>query len=270
MPYLGPVTELINRKEALLGVSICGIMDNPSLFLKPDVLAAGAAVVKQVNEELAELIGINAAARSTCEKPEGTASLFLNTGSGIHLHHAKRTIRRVQANRVEPVYQHFKKTNPHMTETSVYNPDTDDVISFAVEAPEHALLRDDLTALQFLDYVRLVQKHWVMEGRRHENFAPGLHHNVSNTVTVREAEWNSVSKYVWENREYFTGIALLQYYGDKLYAQAPREAVETEDDIIRWNKLRYVPADYTQLREETDETSLKEVVACAGGVCELA
>jgi ribonucleoside-diphosphate reductase alpha chain len=92
---------------------------------------------------------------------------------------------------------------------------------------------------------------------------------VSNTVTVKDDEWDAVCKFIWENREYFTGISMLQYKGDKLYNQAPREAVVTEEDIAKWNKLKYNPVDYTMLREHTDETALKDVIACAGGVCEL-
>ena len=44
----------------------------------------------------------------------------------------------------------------------------------------------------------------------------------------------------------------------------------TREDIAKWNSLVYQPVDYTQLREEEDITELKQVVACAGGACELA
>jgi ribonucleoside-triphosphate reductase len=71
------------------------------------------------------------------------------------------------------------------------------------------------------------------------------------------------------HRESFTGVALLGYDGDKRYPQAPREAVSTEEDIARWNRLKYAPVDYTALAERTDETALKDVIACAGGKCEL-
>jgi ribonucleoside-diphosphate reductase alpha chain len=79
-----------------------------------------------------------------------------------------------------------------------------------------------------------------------------------------------VGDFIWENRENFTGVALLQDQGDKAYAQAPRESVTTPADIARWNALAYQPVDYTLLREEDDLTELKQVVACAGGACELA
>ncbi len=269
IPYLGPVSRYLNERESLLGVSICGVMDNPEIFLNPTVLKTGARICRATNALVAEAIGIPRAARVTCVKPEGTASLLLGASSGIHPHHAKRYFRRVQANRKDAVYQHFHQSNAHMTEPSVYHPDTDDVITFPVEAPENAVLRNEVDAVSFLQYVRLVQRYWVQEGRAHELYSPGLHHNVSNTCAVRPEEWDRVRRFLWENRNYFTGVALLGYCGDKTFAQAPNEEVITPEDIAKWNRLKYRTVDYTTLREVTDETALKEIVACAGGACEL-
>ena len=269
IPYLGPVTRFLNQREALIGVSLCGILDQPEIFLHPQNLAEAAAVGRAANRLVAEWIGIRPAARLTCVKPEGTASLLLGAGSGIHPHHARRYFRRVQANRKDPVYQHFKARNAHLTEPSVYQPDTDDVITFPEEAPPTAILRGQISALDFLSYVRLVQQYWVKGGNRGSRYAPGLEHNVSNTCTVRDDEWADVCRFIWENRASFTGVALLPFSGDKTYAQAPREEVVTEEDIAKWNRLQYHPVDYTELTEQTDETSLKDTVACAGGACEL-
>jgi ribonucleoside-diphosphate reductase alpha chain len=269
IPFLGESTKLIIEKDALLGVSICGFMDSPKVLFNPEVLRVGAKICQITNEYLAKEIGINPAARITCVKPEGTASLVLGAASGIHPHHAKYYFRRVQANRVEPVFQFFKKINPHMTESSVYNPNRDDVIHFPIMAPKDAILRNDVNALQFLKLVKLVQLNWVIPGTRENNRSPGLYHNVSNTCTVKSTEWDEVEKYIWENREYFTGISLLSDMGDKTYQQAPREEITTTEDINRWNSLLYNEVDYTQLREDKDNTSLKETVACAGGACEI-
>jgi len=205
----------------------------------------------------------------TCVKPEGTASLLLGAASGIHPHHARHYFRRVQANRRDPVFRHFAAANPHLTETSVYRPDTDDVLTFAVEAPAHAILRDEIGALEFLRLVQRVQQHWVLAGEAENTRSPGLHHNVSHTCTVKSSEWAEVADFIWRHRAGFTGVALLGHDGDKRYAQAPREAVVTEDDVAKWNRLKYHPVDYTQLIEQTDETALKDVAACAGGACEL-
>ncbi|HET7535798.1 MAG TPA: ATP cone domain-containing protein [Candidatus Didemnitutus sp.] len=268
-PYLGPVTRYLNERDALLGISICGFMDNPDLLFDPELLERGARLSRAVNKIIAAAIGIRPAARVTCVKPEGTASLLLGAASGIHPHHARHYFRRVQANRRDPVYRHFAAANPHLTEPSVYRRETDDVITFAVEAPPHAVLRHEIGAVEFLRCVQLVQRHWVLAGEAEDSRSPGLHHNVSNTCTVNPDEWDSVADFIWRNRENFTGISLLAHDGDKRYAQAPREAVATEDDIARWNRLKYQPVDYTALAEHTDETALKDVVACAGGACEL-
>ncbi len=202
-------------------------------------------------------------------KPEGTASLLLGAASGIHPHHARHYFRRVQANRRDPVYRHFHAANAHMTEASVYRPDTDDVITFPVEAPAHAILRAEVGAVDFLRFVQLVQQHWVLNGEAPLTRSAGLHHNVSNTCTVKPEEWDAVADFIWKYRDSFTGVALLGDDGDKRYAQAPREEVRTEDDFAKWNRLRYVPVNYTQLVENADNTALKEVAACAGGTCEL-
>jgi ribonucleoside-diphosphate reductase alpha chain len=269
MPYLGPVTRLLNEHDALLGVSICGFMDNPGVLFDQEILAQGARLCRAANRLIAGLIGIRPAAKiSTC-KPEGTASLILNAASGIHPHHARCYFRRVQANRKEPVYTFFKSVNPQMTEVSVYNPDTDDVIAFPIEAPKKAILRKDLTAVQFLELVKLVQQCWVIPGGDPQSRSPTLHHNVSNTCNVRADEWDLVADFIWANRSYFTGISLLQDAGDKAYAQAPREEVTTDADVHKWNSLRPYRMDYTLMREGSDETDLKAAPACAGGACEL-
>ncbi len=269
--YLSPVSRVITEREALLGVSICGILDRPSVLLDPAVLRAGAALVKAVNALVARALGIAAAARTTCVKPEGTASLLLGTSSGLHPHHARRYFRRVQANVHDPVYRHFRNANPHMVEASVYDPNgRTEVITFPVEGPDFGIYREDVSAVKHLEYIRLVQENWVQTGRRHERHSPGLHHNVSCTVTVTAGEWQAVADFIWQNRRCFTGVALLAACADKVYSQAPREALATSDDIEKWNTLTYFPVDYTTLEESEDITELKQTVACAGGVCEIA
>jgi ribonucleoside-diphosphate reductase alpha chain len=270
IPYLGPVTRVINEKDALLGVSICGFMDQPEILFNPAVLTAGARLCRAVNRVVAAHIGINPAARVTCVKPEGTASLLLGAASGIHPHHARRYFRRVQANRKEPVYAFFKSTNPQMTEKSVYGVDTDDVITFPVEAGKTAVTRDQLTAVEFLALVQRVQQAWVLPGTDPSNRTPAINHNVSNTVTVKPEEWSQAAEVIWSRRQFFTGIALLAAAGDKDYPQSPREEVVGEPDIAKWNALQPKPVDYTKLIEFADATTLADVVACAGnGACEL-
>lgn len=267
MPYLGWVSEVIAEREALLGIGMTGMMDAPEIALNPSFQATVAGYVRLWNEQYATKIGIRPAARTTCVKPSGTTSLELGcVGSGHHAHHAKRYFRRVTADELEIVFQAFKAKNPHMC---VRKPDGKWVVEFPVEAPEGAVLKEHLTAHQFLEMVRSTQTNWVLNGTARPESSPGLNHNVSNTVHVTPDEWDSAAEYLWENREFFTGVTLIAATGDKDYAFAPNEAVVTAEDEVRWNQLvaKYEPVDYTTILEMEDGTALTSEAACAGGSC---
>lgn len=235
LKYLGPVTKRILEREALLGVSITGMMDNPQILFDPKIQRKVARLVLKVNEEIAAKIGINPCARATCIKPGGTTSCILGTSSGIHPHHARRYIRRSQANHLEPPLQHFKKFNPSAVEKSVWSANgTDEIISFCVEVPKGSVTKNDVGAMELLKLVRLTQQNWVMAGTRKERCVkPWLVHNVSNTITVRPEEWEEVTDYIYENRQYFAGISLLPITGDKDYPQAPFSAIYTPKELVK-------------------------------------
>ena len=223
LPYLGDVSERILQREALLGVSMTGIMEQHEICLNPTVQKKGAQIIKQTNKKLAQYIGINPASRTTCVKPEGTSSCILGTSSGIHPHHAKRYIRRVQANKLEDIYQHFKKINPRASEESVWSAnDSDDVISFCIEVPPGSKTKNQIDALALLGYVKSTQQNWVMIGKTDALCTqPWLNHNVSNTINVKPDEWDDIEKFIYKNKKYFCGISLLPVSGDKDYPQAP-------------------------------------------------
>lgn len=266
--YLGWVSEYIAKRDALLGVSMTGIMDCAEIAAKPEYQQAACKVAIDTNREIAAAIGINPAARVTTVKPEGTSSLVLGSvGSGHHAHHARRYIRRVTANPLEPVFQYFKKHNPHMCVEKKKGGDW--VIEFVVEAPPNAIVKDDVSAIQFLELVKSTQINWVNPGTARPEVSPGLRHNVSNTVHVKDYEWYDVGEYLWDNQDNFAAVSLLSFTGDKVYDFSPFEAIVSETDEHRWNNIieNYVPVDYTQMIEEEDGTALSKEQACAGGAC---
>jgi ribonucleoside-diphosphate reductase alpha chain len=234
-PYLGETSENITRREALLGVSITGMMDNPEVLFDPQIQRDGAKIVKDTNKEVASIIGINQAARTTCVKPAGSTSCILGTASGIHPHHAKRYFRRVQANVQENPVQHFKKFNPRAVEKSVWDPNgVTEVITFLCEVPVGAKTKNQIDASKLLESVKLTQQNWVRYGINKDLCAqPWLSHNVSNTIHVKEDEWDEVADYIYKNRKYFAGISLIPCSGDKDYPQAPFCAVPYPNDILR-------------------------------------
>lgn len=233
--YLSEASQRIIEREALLGVSMTGMCDNPKIAFNPEVLRKGANIVKEVNKQLAKKIGINPSARTTCVKPAGSTSCILGTSSGIHPAHAKRYFRRVQINKLEKPGKFFAKHNPDAVEESVWSANkTDNVATFLCETPPDAFTKTDVDAVQLLKYVKIVQENWVQEGRDVDLCVQSyLQHNVSNTISVREDEWSQVTDFIYEHRENFAGVSLLPASGDKIYKQAPFQAVYTPEELVK-------------------------------------
>lgn len=234
-PYLGEITKRITEREALLGVSITGMMDNVEIVFDPEIQRKGAEIVKQTNQRIANIIGIRPAARTTCVKPSGTASTLLGTSSGIHPNHSRRYLRRIRANKNEPTLQFYEMFNPKAVEedyTSINK--TDKVITFLCEVPKNARTKVDTPALTLLEYVKSTKINWVDAGRVDEYCTtPFAKHNISNTINCRDDEYDDVANFIFDNREYFTGISLLPQSGDLDYIQAPFTVIKTPDEIIK-------------------------------------
>ena len=270
-PYLSRAAKKVTEQEALLGVSITGLMDNPDILLDKSNQKEAAIAAVEENEIWAKKIGINPAARVTCVKPEGTSSIVLGAASGIHPHHARKYFRRIQCNKLDNIYNFFKIYNPELCEESVWSANkTDDVLTFPIVIPEGAMVKEDLTAIKHLDIIRETQENWVDYGTSKYN-KKNIKHSVSCTVLVEENEWDNVIDYLYNNRNFFTAVSLLPKSGDKIYKQAPMEAVLTKEDEETFNKLEkeLEKVDYTKLEEQSDETKLQDEIACGGNGCEL-
>jgi ribonucleoside-diphosphate reductase alpha chain len=231
--FLDETSKRIFDREALLGVSITGWMNNPRTLFDEKILEAGATTVRSTNRAVAALIGINPAARTTCVKPSGNASVLLMTASGIHADHSPMYIRNIQLNKDTEVARLIKKLNPHMVEESVWSAGrTDYVISFPVVPKKGSLYKDDTIGIKHLELIAKAQKHWVNAGTDEKLCADkGIRHNVSNTVIVDD--WDEVAEYVYENRSNFAGISFLAMTGDKDYAQAPNTKVIDAKEIVK-------------------------------------
>ena len=223
--FISDTSKKIFDREALLGVSITGWMNNPNILFDEKILKKGANIVKKVNKEVAAIIGINPAARTTCVKPSGNASVLLQTASGIHAEHSPMYIRNIQMNKESEITQAIAKSNPFMVEESVWSAGgTDVVVSFPIVPKKGSMFKDDLYGVKHLELVKKAQKYWVVAGTNEDLCADkGIHHNVSNTIIVDD--WDEVEKYVYKNRYSFSGISFLSPTGDKDYNQAPNTQV---------------------------------------------
>ena len=258
-PYLRPIWKETTEKEALLGVSMTGIMDNALTNGKHPNLAPRLQMFRKIavdtNEYYAKRLGINQAAAVTAVKPSGTVSQLCDTASGIHARYAKHYIRTVRGDNKDPLTQ-FMADQGIPNEPCVMKPDQTTVFSFPMQSPEGSVTRWDMTAIDQLEMWLAYQRYFTC-------------HKPSVTIDVLEHEWVGVGAWVYDHFEEMSGVSFLPRT-EHTYQQAPyqdcsateyNEAKQKMPSRIDWSKL----TDY----EKEDTTKGSQTMACVGGVCEL-
>jgi ribonucleoside-diphosphate reductase alpha chain len=256
--YLNPKWKLACEKDSLLGVSMTGIASGT--VEKLDMKEA-AKHAKDSNAETAKALGINRASRVTCVKPAGTTSLVLGTSSGIHAWHNDYYIRRMRAGKDEQLAQYMMQASPNLVEQDVFVPHQV-VLSFPQKAPEGATLRTE-SMFSLLERVKNVAINWVSNGHRKGD----NQHNVSCTISVKEGEWEPLTKWMWENKEHYNGISVLPYFGAEAYPQLPFEDITKRqyEEMLPWLEGIDIGKVY---EENGDGVDLAAEQACSGGQCE--
>lgn len=258
-PYLRKVWQRNTEEERLLGVSLTGIMDNPITNGKEGDLEETLKQLKQVaidtNKEWAEKLGIQQSVAITCVKPSGTVSQLVDSASGIHTRHSEYYIRTVRGDNKDPLTQ-FMIDQGIPNEPCVMKPDNTTVFSFPQKAPEGAVTRKGVSAIEQLELWLTYQRHW-------------CEHKPSVTVSVKEDEWLEVGAFVYKHFDEMSGVSFLPYDGGT-YQQAPYQEVTKEvyeeamakmPKKIDWSKL----SEY----ESEDNTVSMQTMACSSGSCEI-
>jgi len=256
--YLRPIWAKTTQKDALLGIGMTGIGSGE--ILKYD-LAIAADVAKTVNRLVSAKTGTNEAARVTCIKPSGTTSLVLGTASGIHAWHNDYYLRTMRFNKNEDIAMYLMENHPELCEDDVLRPTDTVCVRIPVKAPEGSIFRTE-TAFDTLERVKHFSTNWINEGHLNGDNT----HNVSATVSIKDDEWPSVGEWMWENREFYNGLSVLNYWGGS-YQQAPFEDITEEEYNSRIVKLKEL--DLTKVTEKDDQVNFNESVACGGGACEI-
>ena len=258
-PYLRKIWQNNTEEERLLGVSLTGIMDNPLMTSVNKGLDKTLEHLKNIaittNANWAERLGIPVSTAITCVKPSGTVSQLVDSASGIHARHSPYYIRTVRADNNDPLTQ-FMKDQGIPFELCVSKPETTTVFSFPVQAPNKAVTRNDITAIDQLNMWLIYQRHWT-------------EHKPSVTISVRKGEWIPVLNFVHQNFDEVSGVSFLPH-DDHIYQQAPYQDCNKNDykilksimpKKIDWSKL----SDF----ESEDTTKSSQTFACTGEVCEI-
>lgn len=259
-PYLSSEWKKNCEEEALLGVSLTGIVDNHFMrsYKNSDNLRVLLETLKnhavETNKEWAKKIGINSAAAITCVKPSGTVSQLTDAASGIHARHSEYYIRTVRADQKDPLCKMMmEKEFPH--EPCVMKPEHTMVFSFPMKA-EGSITRNDMTAIEHLELWLMYQRHW-------------CEHKPSITVTVKENEWMEVGAWVYKHFDEISGISFLPH-SDHSYRQAPYQDC-TKEEYEAFLKKMPNGIDWKDLTkyEKEDNTAGTQTFACSGDKCEL-
>jgi ribonucleoside-diphosphate reductase alpha chain len=257
-PYLSTSWQKNCEEEALLGVSLTGILDNKMMRGEEgsleNILTTLRNQAQETNKTWAANIGINPAAAITCVKPSGTVSQLTDSASGIHPRHSEYYIRTVRADRKDPLCQMMIDMG-FPAEPCVMKPDHTMVFSFPMKA-EGSITRNDLTAIQHLQLWLEYQRHW-------------CEHKPSITITVREHEWMEVGAFVYRHFDEISGISFLPH-SDHNYRQAPyQDCTKTAYTALAVEMPKNVDWSLLKNYEKTDTTASSQTFACSGDKCEI-
>jgi len=256
--YLRNLWKRNTEEEALLGLSMTGIMDHPVIGSATDKTEQWLEELKDVaiktNKKWAEKLGINQSVAITCVKPSGTVSQLVDSASGIHPRFSKHYIRRVRSDKKDPLAV-FMEQAGFPVEQDVMSPSSS-VFSFPVKAPKSSTTVKQVGAMQQLALWKAYQNHW-------------CEHKPSITVYYTDDEFLQVAQWIWDNFDICSGISLLPV-SDHVYQQAPYEDISAEDydkllaempKGVDWNDLVNF--------EQEDNTTGSQELACVGGACEI-
>lgn len=256
--YIRSVWAKNQEEERLLGVSLTGIMDHEVLSQTTpqavEWLQKMKAYAIDTNKLWAAKLGINQSVAVTTVKPSGTVSQLVDSASGIHPRYSQYYVRTVRADKKDPLAQLMRQQG-FPVEDCANKPDTTDVFSFPVQGPDHAVFRNDRSALEQLEHYLMVQTHWT-------------EHNVSITVYVKDHEWLGVGDWVYRNFDKIAGVSFLPH-SDHSYKQAPYQectAEEYRDLLARMPRFDW---DELALFEKDDGVVNTKELACTAGHCEL-
>lgn len=255
--YLRKIWQRNTEEERLLGVSLTGIADNPTLFNSKETeswLNELRKVAVETNAEWADRLGIPHSAAVSCVKPSGTVSQLVDAASGIHPRWSPYYLRSVRNDAKDPISQ-FLVDSGIPYEQDQRNSSAL-VFYFPHKSPSGSLVRQDVKAVEFLNVWKTFQENW-------------CEHKPSVTISVEESEWLDVAAWCHRHFDLLSGVSFLPFDPTE-YPQAPYKSLteaEYEDFLSKMPR----EIDWTKLStyEKEDNTVGSQELACVAGICDI-
>jgi len=252
--YVRPIWKKNAEEERLLGVSMTGVFDCPVVLnATPEELQNWRNIAIETNLKWAKELGINQSTAITCIKPSGTVSQLTGvSGSGLHPSYSKWYVRRIRQDKKDPLNQALIDAGVPF-EDDPYNKEAI-VFSFPVQAPAKSRTRHDVTAVQHLEIWKKFALHW-------------CEHKPSVTIYVGEEEWLEVGAWCYKNFDILSGVSFLPRADEShSYEVAPYEEI-TKETYKTIPKIGVI--DWDAIKEDDDNTTSSQELACSGDKCEI-
>lgn len=270
------------KRDRLIGTSLTGIKDTLDRlnYTKADeihLIQKLGDAARQEATKYAKEIRIPAALLVTTIKPEGSLSQLVGgVSQGLHLSHSPFFIRRIRINSHDPMVDVVKtahwRINPEVgTAGATYEEKMANARTYVVDFPVYTHAKKtkyQTTIEEQLDTYFTYQKIYA-------------DHNCSNTISVKNDEWDRLPQIIYDNWDKYLGITFIPLDGGH-YELAPYEECSQED----YRQLKESMGEFDHQLLDTldrqlcidcdssddstalpaDETMKSE---CAGGICPL-
>lgn len=271
------------KRDRLIGTSLTGIKDtmdrlNYTTEQEHQVIKQLGDIARQEAVVYAKEMRIATPLLATTIKPEGTLSQVAGgVSQGLHLSHSPYYIRRIRINANDPLVEVIKRANwtihpeagtqGNTLEEKMANARTlvvdFPVSSYAKKTKYQSNIHEQLET--YFTYQKIYADH-----------------NCSNTITVKDNEWDKLPQIIYDNWDRYIGVSFIPLDGGN-YELAPYEECTEEE----YHKLKasmspldsqllnfYDRKAYGSISGSDEESTIIELddtskSECSGGVCPI-
>jgi len=255
-----PKWNEMQSRDRLIGCSFTGWQDmvnatNMSFEEQKELARKMRQVARKSADDYADSLGLNRSELVTSVKPEGSLSQLPTVSSGLHFSHSPYYIRRIRINSADPLVKVCEELGYPIYPEVGQDIKTckTKVIEFPVKAPE-GKTKYSVSAIEQLEIYKMFMEEYV-------------DHNASNTISVRDDEWDGVIEWIYNNWESVIGVTFISL-DNSFYQLMPYDSCTKEEYEERKSKMSpFNPELLLKYENVSDDELLDD--ECTTGACPI-
>ena len=215
LSYIDPQSDRITSQNMRLGGSITGIAQALDKVAWCDETYNS---LREFDKEWSEERGWPESVRLTTVKPSGTLSLLAGVTPGVHPGFSQYFVKRMRMGADSPLIDYCRDKGYHVEPVRNFDGTEDHrtvVVEFPCAFPEGTLLAKDMSAVQQMDLVRLIQRVWADNA-------------VSVTVYYHGSELDEIREYLKNHWGEMKSVSFL-LHSEHGFDQAPMGELTKEE-----------------------------------------